>query len=521
MVTSSCKLAMAFPIAAALGNQIKASVTIISAQEPPKPTKVYPPMNDSLPPRIPASNGTQPPQTPELSWRAGWLVICGILFALFALFVHDHVSDGYSYWVALPLAAIKAVAIFIGFALVGSLFTADGRKSLRVLGRHLPESIRCYIVLMLRRSEKRDLAHAIRATGGAGQIFRRAHTLIWCETTLPLENEIFAQLTCTAGAFAALTGQSAGVEHKLRCLVFEKRASFDRYNRKLFRSDVKFVGYYSGVAGSRIILDREWANLFPADWRNILAHEYAHFLDHRCLSKNRERWLEEGLAQHLAKQSGPPPLHAPGSLARALRTWRMRGLLFSGADLISLDALALEELARDWRSELSATRHWAFYLQSAGLFQWLRDNHPGKLLARLRSQGDRNTCPVKNFQAGFGLSPDEAMQQWLATLSLEVPAPPDIPSSNVRNQIDHKLLPLLAAKDADSDDRRLAIRYLAFGGYMWRADRLIAIAENSQDPLRQEAWHALECLAGQLGSTIPGGWNQWFTAQPAAATGAD
>ena len=60
----------------------------------------------------------------------------------------------------------------------------------------------------------------------------------------------------------------------------------------------------------------------------------------------------------------------------------------------------------------------------------------------------------------------------------------------------------------------MAVRAMGNVGYPWRADVLIAVLEDPDDPMREEAIRALENISGEIHGDDPDGWQEWIRSLP-------
>ncbi len=75
------------------------------------------------------------------------------------------------------------------------------------------------------------------------------------------------------------------------------------------------------------------------------------------------------------------------------------------------------------------------------------------------------------------------------------------------------MLPLVIDREAEADERRLAIRSLGASGYTWWADLLVDLLEDGDNPMQDEARAALQAISG-AGRADADTWRRWLETVP-------
>jgi hypothetical protein len=104
--------------------------------------------------------------------------------------------------------------------------------------------------------------------------------------------------------------------------------------------DVPGVAAYPAVC-------RERADYFPSTFRSVLAHEWTHHALRAVASGALPPWLDEGCAGLVASRAFPRDSE-PGYLRRVVSVASERGELFSGEELLDVNAHQLSWRLGDW-----------------------------------------------------------------------------------------------------------------------------------------------------------------------------
>ena len=404
-------------------------------------------------------------------------------------------------WAAWLVALPCVVAAFLLLVIAVLPLTPRGRRVLGAIAQ-----------LLLREREGADLAAARQAAGTQGFVLRVGRVAVWSDRMDGAARTAAYVAGEVASRFEELLALSAPPCRKpLRILCFSAEAAFETYTQGMFVTVGRARGHYSGFWFARIAICRELAERLPSSLPATVAHEVTHFLLRASVRRRPPVWLDEGLAETLARRFGPAH-RAPGRLARWLRAAQARGDLLPAAGLLALTRRKLARRWQNWDDLPSVAFVETVYTQSGGFVAFLAETWPEAFRPFLAALPCRHRAR-RVFARCFGLSPDEAMTRWIDAATAD-PAPLVPPTDDLKLRIEAELVQPILSPHASPDQRRLAIRLMGSLGYAWRADALIEILAGPDEPLRAEARRALECIAGELRGDAPHDWHPWLTALP-------
>jgi hypothetical protein len=116
---------------------------------------------------------------------------------------------------------------------------------------------------------------------------------------------------------------------------------------------------------------------------------------------------------------------------------------------------------------------------------------------------------------GHGFDPlVESWQEWVREQGVGTfTRPPACIEEGLLN----RLIPLLENRQANPDDRTLAIRDMGSNGYALGADVLIGLLGNDEAIAREEVTGALEAISGMAYGDDRDRWTAWFSTLPSEA----
>lgn len=182
---------------------------------------------------------------------------------------------------------------------------------------------------------------ARKASSQEGFLTRGDGVVLWTDDQgLQLENCLNI-IERTSKAMYRRFGHKFVAKEELRLFVFSGVEGIRGYEPKggLFGSSRDYVGFYTWAFQPRIVCLRGLADLFPLDFSNYLAHEYAHRLHLQQGRSSFPLWLVEGVATWIAAEVAPP---RPSLLLGRRRIWsylNASGSLIEGEELAAISSL--------------------------------------------------------------------------------------------------------------------------------------------------------------------------------------
>lgn len=177
----------------------------------------------------------------------------------------------------------------------------------------------------------------------------------------------------------------------------------------LFGSSRDYVGFYTWAFQPRIVCLRGLLDLFPLDFSNYLAHEYAHRLHLQRGRSSFPLWFVEGVATWIAAEVAPA---RPSLLLGRRRIWSYLNSsrsLIEGEELAAISSLNSGPRLADQSIRHNCLREVAFYMQSQYLFDWLYTNCREALVQAALYPAKSPISNPCQFSEHFKYTPNEAM----------------------------------------------------------------------------------------------------------------
>lgn len=303
----------------------------------------------------------------------------------------------------------------------------------------------------------------------------------------------------TSKAMHRRFGHKFVAKEELHLFVFSTVEGIRGYEPKggLFGSSRDYVGFYAWAFQPRIVCLRGLADLFPLDFSNYLAHEYAHRLHLQQGRSSFPLWLVEGVATWIAAEVAPP---RPSLLLGRRRIWsylNASGSLIEGEDLAAMSSLDSGPRLADQGIRQICLREVAFYMQSQCLFDWLYTNCREALVQASLCPSKSPVSNPRQFTKHFKYTPNKAMTHALEAhrAVMEEPVIEEPGERSLREASVRRFYDILSDTDSSAATQRLVLRLLPSVAFGLDAGPVRAFHRRSQGELRDIAALTLDLLA--------------------------
>jgi hypothetical protein len=401
---------------------------------------------------------------------------------------------GLSYQIAVPLIAVATVvvAVAVHFAV---------------------------FVLRFRRlgSEPFVLKLAGKAAGEDGEVVKSGATTVWYSGPTNPSPLLMEQMESTRSGLESLMGRKIGSPPFLRILCFRKRSGFEAFVRPFTAHVSHFMRTVDGL-------------YFPQRVRiaTLCEEELPHHVSDQaktarslfCLcflealpGSSLANWAKEGISKSLTA--------AVDDLARLNRKMLAslsRGTVF-GARLFEINDQDILKPMKSWDDHHNFEKMDQFQAEAWSVFEYLGGTQAPEsrreCLRAFLADKRAKARPAKVFERHFGFGLDrlvESWQQWVQEQGIGTfaPLPPHIEEA-LRN----RLIPLVENREANREDRILAVRHMGSQGYVLAGGALIGLLGHDDAIPRDEIIWALEAISGMASSDDPDRWAAWWVMLPA------
>jgi hypothetical protein len=223
-------------------------------------------------------------------------------------------------------------------------------------------------------------------------------------------------------------------------------------------------------------------------------------------------WVREGIPKCLTA--------ADDDLARLNRKMLAsfsRGTVL-GAHLFEINDQEIQKPLKGWDDHDNFEKVDQFQAEAWSVFEYLGGKQaPETRRDRLRAflaDKQAKAHPAKVFERHFGFGLDRLVESWREWVQKQgigtfAPLPPHIEEA-LRN----RLIPLIEDREANLEDRILAIRRMGSHGYVLGADAMIGLLGHDDAVPREELIWALEAISGMTYGDDPDRWAAWWYTLP-------
>jgi len=185
------------------------------------------------------------------------------------------------------------------------------------------------------------------------------------------------------------------------------------------------------------------------------------------------------------------------------------------SDLFKLNDNGLVKLLEGWNNRRDFERLEQFTAESWSVCEYLGgDEAPAERRHRFRAFLNDNPSkeqPEEVFKRHFGFGFGglvESWREWVQEQGIGTFAPlPRFIQDGLRNRV----IPCIKDRQANREDRILAIRCMGIGGYALGADALIGLLKDDEAIPREEIVWALEAISGMAYGDDPDRWADWWS----------
>jgi hypothetical protein len=429
-----------------------------------------------------------------LAWAAVGLCVGLVAFGVFA-----QGAAGARALVASNPATLAAIVAMVAGYLAG-----------RALRRPQSTGLTATLQYLVRSREGRDLKTVRESAGVDGAVARAGKVAVWAEAGQARADGLLAMVEAVDRKFVHLTG-SYRPPLRLRLLAFEGMPGYERYIASWMPSEAVKTPYT--VFGRRrytlAISIGGMAQEVNTPERSI-SYLISWILTAGRLDQAARPWLFAGLGAEV--MAATSPLVTEPS---ALRRWARAVVARGGREPFSRLAAAKWTEMYTAKDEPAAVQADILRFQSWALVQMLVEEHLGEFHAFLRALRAMTETEVP-FARTFGCTGDEALGRSLERLANGDSPPHREPPDALKWKIDTIVIPKLSA-DQPSGARCDAVRTIGALGYLHRAETLIDLLADADEPVRRAARTALEDVAGELHGDAPSAWRAWLEQARAAA----
>jgi hypothetical protein len=446
----------------------------------------------------------QPRKEPRKEIAKGVLIILALLslVGIFGwLMLGNFVSSllGISHWIVLPLLIVATiiVSLVVFMAVIFAVFILRRRRLQR---------------------EPFVLGLARQFAGEEGNVVRSGSTTVWYSGPTNPVPVLLQQMEFARSHLESLAGREIGHPPFIRILCFQKRAGFDAFVRPLtnaFSHYMKIVDHLYVPQPFRILIicDEELPYLV-SDKDNSAAMAFCQFFMELLPGKPHASWVQQGILKRPTTDDDLVRLNR-----KILASLSRRTTL--GAHLFDINNREILEQLKDWSDHSNFRKVDQFQAELRSVFEYLAGKQaPEERREHLRAflaDDKAKAQPAKVFENHFGHGFDRLVESWQEWVREQGVGTFTRPPSCIEEGLLNRLIPLLENRQANPDDRTLAIREMGSNGYALGADALIGLLGNDDAIASEEVTWALEAISGMAYGDDPDGWTAWFSTLPSEA----
>jgi hypothetical protein len=365
----------------------------------------------------------------------------------------------------------------------------------------------------LMQGESYAVAHAYKVAGEKGHEEVRGPVKIWSFGAREFSDSLTETMEEVRQRFEARIGEPIEVRSPLRIFVFAKRDALVDFHRQSITDLWNLDGFYSSNGPTRsITLSTEvipYRLVDPRRMARILCGFY--FLD-SYKGFLPSPWLRQGIGGSLA--GGGDGL---ARLNRKILAALDRGDTFD-ADFFRLKSRGLMRLLGGWSDQRNFARVAQLNAQSWSFVEylWGGDAPPGnrdRFRAFLRSFERREPVEAA-LEHHFGRTPDWLLDDWKNWVRRRGAGVHRPPTTDVRDALVTRLIPIVEDRGAKIMDRIQAIRDMGSMGYPVGADALIELLEDCGEIPKSEIVWSLEAISGIARGDDIDRWRGWWSSLP-------
>jgi hypothetical protein len=429
----------------------------------------------------------------------GILVLLALLtfigtFAAFVLGDSQGSPVGVSHWITVPLTIVAPVVVVFGvlFAIV-------------------------FLRIKRLKGEGYVLKLAGKAAGEEGEVVRSGSTTVWYTGPTNPAPLLLDHMESTRKRLEALTGTDIGSPPFLRILCFRKRRDFEAFVLPFAAHVRHLVKTQSGLYLTQpyrilTICDEQLphhVNDPDETARSLFCSYFMEILPGNPLA----HWVQVGISKWLT--SGDDDL---SRLNRKMLASLSRGTML-GTHLFEINDQELLKSMKGCDDRRNSQKIDQFQAESWSVFEYLGGKQaPDERRDRLRAflaDKQAKAQPAMVFERHFGFGLDRLAESWRDWVQQQgigtfVPLPP-----HIEERLLNRLIPLIENRQANRDDRILAIRRMGSHGYVLGADALIDLLRDRDDAIpREEVTWALEAISGKAYGDDLDRWTAWWHTIP-------
>lgn len=428
-------------------------------------------------------------RTRSRSWLVTTLVLAGILIVgLFAV-----PGGGSPAWLEFTFVGLALMVAYLA-GTFGLFYALTYSRILRL------------------RTDRGAIALARDAAGEEGEIVRDGGALVWYAGPDDPTSMIREETADAHRAFEMITELPAG-SRPLRWLVFHDHRAFRRFHQRLtFGIDLSsYEGLYLWYGRRLATLCTEAIGGRIPNLERTVRSMVAQASFNLAWGLRPPTWLQTGLPGVVALAKEPETsLRLNRKMIAALAS----GSAYS-TELFNVRMPDLTRMLQGTGHSERFQRLQQFAHQAASIVEYLVRDDPGKrAMGAFLTDRLARSRPEAAFLRHFGRDESALLDDWRGWVARRGIGPHLPPSSQHREAIVGRVLPVLRDPGASPEDRILALRSWAVEGHAIGAEGVISLLDEPGTIPKEEAIWALRMVSGMTWGDEPGRWRDWYKGLP-------